>query len=76
MVKIINISSYMNNKRLNVIHKRNRLKKNKKKQKYNTEITSELLAQIREISSKYVHKVKIDSDRKPSFPGYKANYWI
>lgn len=26
--------------------------------------------------SKCVHEVKFDSDRKPSFPGYKANYWI
>ena len=26
--------------------------------------------------SKCVHTVKFDSDRKPSFPGYKANYWI
>lgn len=76
MVKRIYRNSYMNKKRLKVIHKRNRSKKNKKKQKYDTEITPEVLAQIRAISSKCVHTVKFDSDRKPSFPGYKANYWI
>lgn len=44
------------------------------------EITPEVVAQVRKIRLESARNnprtVNFKSDKKPSFPGYKANYWI
>lgn len=51
-----------------------------KTDKYNDILSQEIIDEMRKIRAKSEKEnprtITFDSDKKPSFPGYKANYWI